>query len=187
MKEGSKAYSIPYQYISLFFLTCITTSILFASLDDTRRIQAYKLNPDDIILDGILDEEVWSKAPTGNHFTQRDPQEGDLATETTEFSVLYDDEHLYIGIMAYDSNPDSIRAILSRRDEDSPSDWLTISFDSYNDNRTAFQFAMNPRGVKRDLRWYDDERQDLNWDALWEGETQISSQGTGYPPPCVWI
>lgn len=99
------------------------------------------------------------------------------ASEKTEFAVLYDDENLYIGIRAYSTDPSAIKGIMSRRDQETPSDWLYVSIDSYNDNRTAFEFGLNPVGVKHDLRRFDDEHQDSNWDAIWEGRTTTDSDG----------
>ncbi|MFC1593673.1 DUF5916 domain-containing protein, partial [Candidatus Neomarinimicrobiota bacterium] len=106
-----------------------------------------------------------------------DPDEGEPATEKTSFSILYDDENLYIAIKALTTDNTKIKSILSRRDEESPSDWVFVSVDSYNDNRTAFEFGLNPVGVKRDLRRFDDTNQDTNWDANWEGKTSIDNNG----------
>ncbi|UCD38221.1 MAG: carbohydrate binding family 9 domain-containing protein, partial [Fidelibacterota bacterium] len=142
-----------------------------------RSISALKVATGAVRIDGVLDDETWAEAYFASNFIQRDPLQGEAPTEKTEFAVLYDNEHVYVAINAYDSDPGSIRSILSRRDEDTPSDWVHVSFDSYGDNRTAFEFWLNPQGVKRDLRRYDDESEDTNWDAIWEGETAIHNKG----------
>lgn len=165
------AKSISMALIAIFVITGNLSSA------DTKTIQGKKINPNDINLDGQLDESVWTFSDISKEFIQRDPTEGEPATEETMFSVLYDEEYLYIGIKASVSDPEKIKGILSRRDEESPSDWLYVSIDSYNDNRTAFEFGLNPLGVKRDLRRYDDEMEDPNWDALWEGETSRFNGG----------
>ncbi|UCH11006.1 MAG: carbohydrate binding family 9 domain-containing protein, partial [Fidelibacterota bacterium] len=139
-------------------------------------LEALRINSH-VRVDGYLEDEGWQQAQYASNFTQRDPLEGETATERTEFAILYDDEYLYVGIKAYDSDPDGIRSILSRRDEEIPSDWVHVSFDSYNDHRTAFEFWLNPLGVKRDLRRYDDENHDMNWDAIWEGKAAIQEDG----------
>ena len=36
---------------------------------------------------------------------------------------------------------------------DSPSDWIRVLVDSYHDRRTAYEFAVNPLGVKQDRYW----------------------------------
>ena len=59
-------------------------------------------------IDGRLSDEVWRQAPAVDHFTQRDPNEGQTATERTEIRVLYDDDALYIGARLYDTEADQI-------------------------------------------------------------------------------
>lgn len=74
--------------------------------------------------------------------------------------------------------PDSVVAQLARRGAaDIYSDWILVQFDSYNDNRTAFAFGVNPRGVKRDLRMFEGAPDDPNWDAVWEVATEVDSLG----------
>ena len=128
-------------------------------------------------VDGVMDDPVWQLAPVSSGFVQRDPNEGEPATEKTEFRVLYTDDALYIGVRAYDSQVDEIAALLTRRDEHSPSDQIAVMIDSYRDRRTAFQFAVNPAGVKQDAFLFDDNSEDSRWDAVWHVATSIDAEG----------
>ena len=130
-----------------------------------------------IHLDGRLDEEVWNNGIWQSDFTQHEPHDGEPASCKTRFKVLYDDEYLYIGARAYDPNPSEIKAFLSRRDEYTHSDWIYVSIDSYNDNRTAFEFGINAAGVLHDIRRYDDGDMDQDWDAVWDGSAHIDDEG----------
>lgn len=96
-----------------------------------------------------------------------------MATEKTEVIILYSQDSLYIGVRAYDSEPDGIKSILARRDSKLPSDWINIWIDSYHDHRTAFQFSVNPAGVERDVYWSDERKQDDDWDAVWDVEVSL--------------
>ena len=40
--------------------------------------------------------------------------------------------------------------------------------DSFHDKRTAFEFGVNPAGVKEDTYWYGDNNEDRGWDAVWD-------------------
>ncbi len=166
-----------------FALLLMSTGILLGArldrvdLERPRSVKALRIPAGQIHIDGHIDDEAWKDATFKSDFVQRDPLEGQAATELTEFAILYDDEYLYVAIKAFDSQPAGIRSILSRRDEETPSDWVSVSFDSYGDYRTAFEFWLNPQGVKRDMRRYDDAMQDLNWDAIWEGEASITPDG----------
>ena len=69
------------------------------------------------VIDSVLDDQAWLNAPLHAGFIQRDPDEGQPATERAEFSLVYDDEALYIAGMCYDSQPDRITSPLARRDD----------------------------------------------------------------------
>ncbi|HAE86887.1 TPA: hypothetical protein DCG86_02560, partial [Candidatus Marinimicrobia bacterium] len=47
----------------------------------------------------------------------------------------------------------------------------------YNDNRTAFEFGINAAGVLHDIRRFDDDNADWDWDAVWDGAAHIDEQG----------
>jgi hypothetical protein len=121
-----------------------------------------------LLLDGDLTDEVWQRAPRVSGFLQREPKEGAAATYQTEFRVAYDANHLYVAVRALDPEPARLVGHLTRRDVESPSDWIRVVIDSFHDRRTAFEFAVNPAGVKQDRYWFDDANQDLGWDAVWD-------------------
>jgi hypothetical protein len=128
-----------------------------------------------IRLDGRLDETAWAAAPVTDRFTQIDPDEGRPASERTEVRVLYDDEHLYVGVRLHDRG--TITGRLGRRDMDfGDSDWFGVMIDSYHDHRTAFGFDVNPAGVRHDeIKTIDVD--DYSWDPVWEVATTIDSAG----------
>ena len=57
-----------------------------------------------IIVDGRLDEEGWSKATPITEFTQVDPDEGKPATQRMDVRFLFDNEALYVGARMYEKN-----------------------------------------------------------------------------------
>jgi hypothetical protein len=138
---------------------------------------AVRAQPQSPTIDGDLNELAWQDAPPINRFTQRDPNEGEPATERTEARVLYSDAAVYVAVRAWDSRPQQISARLTRRDVESPSDWIGIAIDSYYDRRTAFLFMVNPAGVKRDIYMFDDNNEDSSWDAVWDVATRRDSLG----------
>lgn len=141
-------------------------------------LQAHRMeSPDLLVLDGRLDEGIWSTVPAATGFVQRTPRDGAPASERTEVRVIYSDDALYIGAKAYDSAMDSVAATLFRRDGSAYSDWIYVNIDSYDDDRTSFSFAVNPRGVRKDLLTYDDSNENLRWDAVWEAQTAMEADG----------
>lgn len=139
---------------------------------------AVRAHPRPPVVDGRLDDETWRLAPVVTGFIQRDPHEGMPATEPTEARVVYTDRAIYVAIRAYDSQPERITGLLTRRDQWSPSDWVGVAIDSYRDRRTAFSFLVNAGGVKRDVYVYNDgEGEDDSWDAVWDAAVSRDSLG----------
>ena len=83
-----------------------------------RSVAALRLaDGETVMLDGRLDEPFWSKAVPAANFIQQDPQNGDPATEPTEVRIAFDDESLYMGVTAFDSEPEKWLGYQRRRDE----------------------------------------------------------------------
>lgn len=130
-----------------------------------------------ITLDGRIDEPAWAHADVAGDFVQQYPTPDAAPTQRTEARVLYDHDALYVAMRMFDSHPDSIAATLARRDYTGYSDWAQVVIDSYHDRRTAFRFAVNPAGVRKDVFEFDDTDEDVGWDAVWEAAAHIDSLG----------
>src|SRR5262245_27413392 len=130
-----------------------------------------------IKVDGELNDAIWQTAPLIKEFQQREPKEGAAPTFETEARVAYDATALYIAVQAFDSDPSRIVGIRTRRDEGSPSDWISVLVDSFHDRRSAFEFDVNPAGVKQDSYWFNDTSNDQGWDAVWDVAVSRSDRG----------
>ena len=131
-----------------------------------------------IKLDGEFSERVWENVPSVSDFRQREPKDGDPATFRTEVKVVYDPTHIYIAVFAHDPEPSRIVGMRTRRDSQSPSDWIRVFIDSFHDRRSAFEFGVNPAGVKRDVAWSNDTSEDPGWDAVWD--VSVSQRADGW-------
>src|SRR5688572_12415064 len=128
-------------------------------------------------IDGRLDDSAWAAAPVAADFRQREPSEGAAATLPTEVRVLWDDDALYVAARMRDPSPDSIIALLARRDEMTPSDEFFIGIDGDRDRRTAYVFSVTPRGTRTDVLIYNDNMRDPSWDAVWQAATRVDENG----------
>ena len=144
-----------------------------------RAIEAVPVPADgrSIDIDGDLSEPVWVDTPSVTDFVQREPTEGAAPSHPTTVRVAYDATALYVAVHAGEPDADRLRALLTRRDESSPSDWISILVDSQHDRRTAFEFGVNPAGVKQDGYWYNDTNFDSGWDAVWDVAVRRSADG----------
>jgi hypothetical protein len=131
------------------------------------------------VIDGSLDEPVWRDAAMIDSFTQQEPSDGAPATERTEVLVLYDAQHLYIGLRAFDSDPAGVIATEMRRD--SPrmleEDNFQIILDTFRDSRSGYMFVTNPLGAKLEQQVFDEGSGNLrgaasninrDWNGVWD-------------------
>src|SRR5262249_26884207 len=103
------------------------------------------------VIDGRLDDEVWRQATPIGDLVQIEPVAGTPPTEKTEVRILYDDDHLYLGIRCFDDEPSGIIGTQMGRDADlDTDDRVEIVIDTFHDRRNAFFFQMNPVGSKGD-------------------------------------
>jgi hypothetical protein len=144
---------------------------------DTMTAVAIRENALPILLDGNLSDPAWAEATPITTFVQRDPLEGAPATLRTEARVAFDSTAIYVGVRAFDTEPDRIVGFLTRRDVGSSSDWVHVLIDSYHDRRTAYEFAVNPVGVKQDSYWFNDSNSDDSWDAVWDVMSRRDNEG----------
>ena len=139
-------------------------------------------------IDGDLSDPVWRLASVVSGFLQRDPQEGDPATERTEVRILYSDQSIFFGVVCYDSEPERILADERARDGgEGGSQWdsafqgddtFEIILDTFHSRQDGFLFRTNPLGTKFDS-WISDEgrRENSSWDERWNAAATRTELG----------
>ena len=132
-------------------------------------------------VDGVLDEDAWANAVVIKILYEYLPGDNIPAPVETDCLVTYDNNSLYVAFRAFDPNPREIRAHLMDRDAMDTfiqDDHVTILIDSFNDERRAFQFRVNPLGVQADANFSELEGyEDFSWDAIWDSAGQITDEG----------
>jgi hypothetical protein len=166
-----------------------TLFVLFAMLDQPV-LQSVRLDERDrIVIDGVLQEDVWRRVPPATDFLQRDPDNGAPATERTEVRVVFDDNRIVLGITCFDTEPHRLLGNQMQRDESfSGDDRFMWSLDPYLDGRTGYFFEINPSGAMGDgliIGPVGDGGGDGNfggqmsksWDGIWLARVRQSSVG----------
>jgi len=135
-------------------------------------------------LDGTLDDPLWQQARPVTDFKQREPYEGQPATERTEVRVLYSRTEIYFGIVCHDSVASGPVATQLRRDVSQElDDYFEIIIDSRHDRRNAYVFQINPLGTQRDALITDEQQVgetqdgDTGWDGVWTSEARLTRDG----------
>ena len=115
------------------------------------------------------------------NFIQREPSDGRPATQRTEVYIGYDQRRLYAIFLAFDTEPNLIRANMSPRENIGGDDTVEMTFDAFNDQRAALTFRSTPLGVQWDARWTEGSSRragfDTTFEAVWDSEGEITEQG----------
>lgn len=110
-------------------------------------------------------------------FVQREPGDGVPARQQTEAYVSYDATHLYVVFVARESVPGQVRASRTRREGFGNDDAVGVLLDTFNDQRRAYLFIVNPLGVQLDGVTTDGSNDDFSYDTVWDSEAQLTPFG----------
>lgn len=160
-------------YLHTLFL--LTLFPLMISAQEKPSLEAVRIDGS-IKVDGILDDDFWADAPVGGDFTNLQPVPDVKPQQKSEVRVVYNDEGFYVGVMMYDSSPDSIQMELTERDNLGNTDWVAISLDPYNSGQNGFAFLTTPTNVQFDSQ-YSANGEDANWDAVWVSKAALLDNG----------
>jgi hypothetical protein len=151
-------------------------SVCFAQAPEKRSYQTVftKTPP---VIDGLMNDDCWNMVEWSGNFIQTQPIENKPPSQETAFKILYDDNNIYVFVRAYDTEPDKISRIMSRRDNFS-GDMVFVEIDSYFDKQTAFLFAASASGAKSDEAITQDGfDEDDSWNPVWYLETSLDDKG----------
>jgi len=132
-----------------------------------------------IKIDGVIEEAAWENALAFALPYEIDPGENTPAPVSTTAYLTYDEKHLYAAFRADDPDPSAIRAHITDRDTPFRDDFVGFMIDTFNDERSGFEFFVNPLGVQMDLSRTEtgDEEEDEAWDTIWSSAGRIDERG----------
>lgn len=129
----------------------------------------------------VLEDYVGVAPPSGalalEGFRQREPTDGDAASQPTTAYLSFDAEHLYVAFVCRDSEPSRIRARLSRRDATSQDDLVAVMLDTFHDRQRSYLFAANALGIQADALASEGREDDYSFDAVWRSSGRLTSDG----------
>ena len=155
----------------------LLTGNLYPQNSPEKKIYNTKFTGTPPSIDGSDNEECWNEVDWGSDFIQMDPEENRPPSQQTSFKILYDDNNLYVFVRAFDSEPEKISRIITRRDN-FIGDRVTVVIDSYFDKQTAFAFTAMASGAKGDEtvtmngNYWDD-----SWNPVWYLKTSKDEKG----------
>ncbi|MCL4549099.1 MAG: carbohydrate binding family 9 domain-containing protein [Bacteroidetes bacterium] len=157
-------------FLTVFILFPI---LLFAG--NSEKILKLKKIDTPIKIDGVIDG-AWAQADSATDFFQLQPFYGKPPSRKTYAKVLTTETALYCLIVCYDEK-ENIQQNTGNLDNGG-GDIVSIMLDTFNDNRTAYKFAVNAAGARADCRLLDDARnRDYSWDGIWFSAAKIYDWG----------
>ncbi len=161
-----------------FFTQFIISHASAKALTNTEQPKTIPSTTGEITIDANLSEPQWQNATVipVNNITR--PYDNIPSPVHTEALVMSDDDNFYIAFIANDPEPSQIRAFYEDRDKAWGSDLVGVKIDTFNDQRTAYRFLVNPLGVQIDgIESEVTQRESDAWDGIWQSAGQITSQG----------
>jgi hypothetical protein len=116
-----------------------------------------------------------------------EPADGTQPSQNTDVYLAYDQHNLYAVFVAWDNEPEKIRARMTRREDIFSDDSVEIMVDTFHDARRAYAFTANPFGIQWDALWTegsigtggagDFTGFDPSFDTVWRSEGRLTSRG----------
>jgi hypothetical protein len=129
-------------------------------------------------LDGRLNDPAWQAATKLGVLTQQSPHEGAEPTYPTDVWVLYDDENIYVGVRAWDPEPEKLIAKVMRRDTSQRSDdRVLITIDTFHDKRNGYMFSTNPLAARWEALIENNQTVRQEWDGIWNVKARVDAEG----------
>ena len=91
--------------------------------------------------------------------------------------MTYTSKNFYIAFKCFDPEPEKIRARYADRDTAFADDLVGIFLDTFNDQRNAIEFIVNPFGSQMDCLRKEPEEEDCSWDGIWYSKGRITKDG----------
>jgi hypothetical protein len=125
-------------------------------------------------LDGVLDEEVYSREAPFDGMIQVAPDYGRPASERSDIWITYDTEHMYLSCRCWDASaPEKWVVNELRRDTGGlrNNEHIGVLFDTFYDRRSGFAFYTNPLGARADYSVVDEGGSNTDWNPVWTSKT----------------
>ncbi len=151
-------------------------------------MNAYALKSAPVVDGNVLGDPAWTNVTPATGFWQVQPDEGLPASQRTEVYIGFSGANLYVGVVAYDEDPEGIIVNDSRRDTSlDDSDAFLFIIDGMLDRQNGFVFGTNAAGIEYDgqvikegagaNRTFGGGNINLSWDTTWRVETRLADYG----------
>ncbi len=150
--------------------------------------QAYRLQAEPKLDGDVRNDPAWKDVQAASDFIQTQPGHGTPASMRTEVYIGFTETSLWIGMIAYDDNPDGIIVSEGRRDSSlNETDSFRFVIDGFLDKQNGYVFGTNPTSMQYDAQVIKEGGSgqftrnvgvfDENWDGSWEVRSIVGDFG----------
>ena len=163
----------------IIFVVALLLSGNISANSAVPRAQLWAIEPGQApVLDGRLDDLVWTQASLLGDLQQVAPNAGGVPSVSTEIRMAHDGVTLFIAIMAYE-NPGYQRIARQRRRDAllDGDDHFSIVIDPAHGGRNGYLFSVNANASQFDALIFDSAEPRADWDAIWDVRVHTRDDG----------
>lgn len=132
----------------------------------------------EISVDADLSDPQWQKATRVSLDIVTRPYNNTKSPVNTEALLMENGEVFYLAFIAHDPDPAQIRAFIRDRDKSWGDDIVGIKIDTFNDQRAAYRFLVNPMGSQIDgIESEVTQKESDAWDGIWDSAGKLTDFG----------
>jgi len=162
--------------ITLFLIFFITQKIYAQNISEFQKKFQLDIHPttNNIVLDGILDEDAWRTATIAKNFSKKYPNDIGAPKQQTEVLMTYDDKNIYFAFKVYAKDEQIIKSLKRDVGYDG-SDGVAVILDPLNQKTNGFIFALTSKNVQSEdeLTTNTEEKLSFSWDTKWNSATKM--------------
>jgi hypothetical protein len=130
----------------------------------------------DILIDGILDESIWSNLPMKDDMAVVEPDTLAPPPWETKSYLFYTEKGLYLGVWA-EQPPETLVSRLSSRDGFISRDGISITLDPTGRGLFGYWFRVNLGNTLQDGTLLPERQYTSQWDGPWYGASSEHDKG----------
>jgi len=131
----------------------------------------------DIVVDGKLQEKLWSQLPAYDEFLIIEPDTLGPTSHATRVRFFYNDEGLYVGVDVDQPQQTLVSRLSGRDGRDINRDGIAITLDTSGEGRYGYWFGVNLGDSLMDGTLLPERKFSSDWDGAWVGASAVTASG----------
>lgn len=131
----------------------------------------------EIIIDGVLDDDVWQELPVHDEFYVTDPDTLERASLRSQWRLFYTDRGFYVAAHCEQDTEFLVERLSARDLGFLNRDYVSFTLDTSGEARYGYWFQLNLGGSRSDGTIQPERQFSDSWDGAWYGETARTQSG----------